>query len=129
MRSADRVGVMLRKADGDDFAVKILLPIPESPEDIIGFHAQQAVEIIKAVLTSASIHYRRTHDLLELMDLLWKGGLPFPEELDQVDRLTPFAAEFRYDPMPEEPEQPFDREWAADCVRKTKVWAAAILGQ
>ena len=128
MRSREHVELLLRKAAQDEFTVEKLLPDPASPDEVIGFHAQQAVEkMVKAVLSLASIRYRRTHDLTELIDLLRDHGESFPQALDDVRRLTPFATEFRYDDLPEEGEEPFDRRWALDCVRKTRAWAEAAL--
>lgn len=130
MRFREHAEILLRKAAQDEFALRKLVPDPASPEEVIGFHAQQAVEkMLKAVLSLRSVRYRRTHDLVELIDLLRENGIAFPDELEEVRRLGPFAAEFRYDELPEEPEKPFDRQWALDCVRRTKAWAESILGQ
>jgi HEPN domain-containing protein len=73
--------------------------------------------MFKAVLAVRSIPYRRTHDLVELMDLLRDAGVSVPEGLDEVRRLTPFAVGFRYDELPEETgEKPLDRAWLAAAV-------------
>lgn len=51
MRSRDNAEVLLRKAKGDEFTVEKLIPDPASQDEIIGFHAQQAVEkLLKADL-------------------------------------------------------------------------------
>jgi len=51
--------LLLRKAAQDEFTVEKLIPDPESPDEVIGFHAQQAVEkILKAVSFSHS--FRRS---------------------------------------------------------------------
>ena len=61
MQSREQVELLLRKAAQDEFAIQKLLPDPASADEIIGFHAQQAVEkTLKAVLCWASIRYRRT---------------------------------------------------------------------
>ena len=126
MRLPEQAEILLRKAAEDEFAIEVLGQNPASSDDVIGFHAQQAVEkTLKAVLCWASVRYRRTHDLVELIDLLRDHGFAFPEDLEQVRRLTRYAALMRYEYLPAEPERPFDREWAADCVRKTRAWAAA----
>jgi HEPN domain-containing protein len=122
MRSRAHADLLLRKAAQDEFTVEKLAPDPAAPDEVIGFHAQQAVEkLVKAVLAHAAIHYRRTHDLTELIDLLRDNGEPFPDELDDVRGLTPFATSFRYDDVPVEAEAPFDRRWALDCVQKVRV--------
>ena len=123
--------LLLRKASQDEFVLAKLLQEPATPDEIIGFHGQQAVEkMLKAVLAAGRIPYRRTHDLVELIDLLRDAGLPFPEELDEVRRLTPFAVEFRYDDLPEETgEKPLDRAWIATAVGSVREWAEGIIRQ
>lgn len=128
MRSRERAELLLRKAAQDEFTLQKLIPDPASPDEVIGFHAQQAVEkMLKAVLAFASVRSRRTHDLVELIDLVRENGLPFPDDLEEIRRLNPFAAAFRYDDLPEEPEGPFDRSWASDCVSRTRAWAESAL--
>ena len=125
-RSRELAAKLLRKAAQDQFVVEKLLPDPNSPEDLIGFHAQQAVEkTLKAILALAFVPYAHTHDLLELIDLVRTKGFDFPPDLEEVKRLTTFAVGFRY----EELQPPFDRAWALDCVRRTRAWAEGILGK
>jgi HEPN domain-containing protein len=120
--------ILIRKAAQDEFVLSKLISDPESPDEVIGFHAQQAVEkLLKAVLSSRSVTYRRTHDLVELMDLLKAEHVSFPVELEEVRRLGPFAVEFRYGDVPEESPQPLDRPWAASCVTKVKTWALSVI--
>jgi HEPN domain-containing protein len=130
MRSREHAALLLRKAKQDQFTIEKLLPDPASPDDVIGFHAQQAVEkMLKAVLASAAVRYRRTHDLLELFDTLRENNISYPPELEEVRRLTPFAAAFRYDDLPDDQEQPFERRWAMDCVRRVRAWVESVLGE
>jgi len=82
---------------------------------------------LKAALTLSSIHYGRTHSIAALIDLLGENRIAFPPELDQVRRLTPFAVAFRYDELPPEQQEPFDRSWALDCVRRVRVWCESFL--
>ena len=44
MRSRQYAEILLRKAAQDEFVLTVLVPLPESPDEAIGFHAQQAVE-------------------------------------------------------------------------------------
>ena len=55
------------------------------------------------------------------------AGLQFPQHLDDIRFLTPFAVEFRYDILPEESESPFDREKACELVRKVRLWVEGII--
>ena len=121
MQPLEHAKLLLRKAAQDDFVLRKLLADPQSPDDIIGFHAQQAVEkIFKAVLSAREIRFRRTHDLVELIDLLKTHGISFPTSLEDIRRLNPFAATVRYDEFPLESEEPFDRAWAADSVQRVR---------
>jgi len=126
--SREHAELLVRKARQDEFAMEKLIPDPASPDEIIGFHAQQAVEkSLKAVLTNSAIYYGRTHNLGQLVGLVRANGISFPEELEEVGRLTPFAARFRYSDMAPEMGKPFDRLWARDCVRRVRAWAESAL--
>jgi HEPN domain-containing protein len=119
----------MRRAAQGDFTVEKLLPDTSSPDAVIGFHAQQAIEkMLKAALSVTGVRYHRTHDLVELIDLLRDSGVDIPEEVEDARQLGPFAAEFRYDDLPDEAEEGFDRSWALDCVRRTKTWGRSMLG-
>ena len=126
--SREHAELLLRKAQQDEFALEKLIPDPASPDEIIGFHAQQAVEkSLKAVLTNSAVYYGRTHDLGTLLGLLQSNNILFPVELEEVGRLTPFATRFRYADMAPELGKPFDRLWAHELVRKVRAWAESTL--
>jgi len=128
MQPLEHGELLMRKARQDEFTMQKLIPDPASPDDVIGFHAQQAVEkMLKAVLAINSVRYRRTHDLVELLDILRGNAISYPEDIEEIRRLTPFAVAFRYDDVPDEPEQAFDRAWVLQCVRKVRAWCEAIL--
>lgn len=89
---------LLRAAGRDWTTIDILLRAPESPITSICFHAQQYLEkIMKAVLVSNSVIFRRTHDLGELAGLLAKQGIAPPAPTDQLSRLNPFGVILRYE--------------------------------
>jgi HEPN domain-containing protein len=120
--------LLMRKASLDEVTVQKLISDLSAPDEVIGFHVQQAVEkMLKAVLSARGVHYRRTHDLVELLDLLPAHGISYPGEIDEVRRLTPFAVAYRYDEIPEEMEQPLDRAWALDCLRRVRAWSESVL--
>ena len=130
VRSRERAEILLRKAAQDEFTIAKLLSDPKSPDEVIGFHAQQAMEkMLKAVLSLKSVPYRRTHDLVELIDLLRENRIAFPDDLEDSRHLAPFAVEFRYDDIPAEPERPFDRSAAWDCVQRARKWAETVLDE
>lgn len=97
--------------------------MPESPDEVIGFHLQQAAEkLLKALLSFLSIEYRYTHNLGELIHLLAAAGEGLPSELDNVRNLTPYALEWRYDFLPGEGESRLDRKAAREMVSSLRRW-------
>jgi HEPN domain-containing protein len=126
----DPASILLSKAKEDALLMLLVLENFNVSDEMIGFHAQQAVEkAIKSVLARYGIVYRRTHDIAELSDLLMDNGISYPDVLNGAVVLTPFAAELRYGYLPpeEKPEQPFDREASAQLVRATLSWAEQIV--
>ncbi len=108
-------------ADRDINTMRLLIPITESDDEAIGFHAQQAVEkSLKAVLSLYQIHFRKTHDLGELIDLLADSGKSVPPNAEELDFLNPFAVTFRYDLIDLER---FDRRSAQTLVEHVRGWA------
>ena len=90
MRSREHAELLPRKAAQDEFVVEKLSFDPASPDEVIGFHAQQSVEKTrKSALTLSSVHYGRTHSIAALIDLLAENGMAVPPELDQVLVLLP----------------------------------------
>ncbi|MEW6039631.1 MAG: HEPN domain-containing protein [Pseudomonadota bacterium] len=88
---------LLAAGERDRTAFRILNRDSEAPNEIVLFHAQQAVEkFIKAALVTQGIVFRRTHDLLELWDVASKNGLAIPADRQLLVRLGPYAVEFRY---------------------------------
>lgn len=112
---------LLESARGDAAAARLIADA-EVPDRIVGFHAQQAVEMfLKAVLAMRGVGYERTHDLERLTSLVANSGLELPAEIDELAQLTPWAVERRYgDPF--DPEQ-LDRQWAVNLVGRTEDWA------
>jgi len=129
MQSAELARLLLQKAKQDQYAMNRLLDDPAAPNEVIGFHAQQAVEkMTKAVLAHLAIEYRRTHQLEELVAILDDSGISYPPELSEAVALTPFAVEFRYDLLPVHDDPcPFDRRWAKRCVERIGDWAASVV--
>ncbi len=117
MKPPDPSRVLAEKAAQDEFVVDHIIDLPRSPDEVIGFHLQQAAEkLLKALLCSLGVHYRRTHNLGELMHLLEKSGISLPPGLDGLRDLTPYATEWRYDLIPGEGESALDRRSARNMV-------------
>lgn len=67
-------------------------------DSTIGFHCQQAAEkLLKALLSELAVNVRRTHDLIELLDLLEDAGATLPPALREVENFNPYAVIFRYE--------------------------------
>jgi HEPN domain-containing protein len=111
----------LALADRDLKTCRQLSELPDSDDEAIGFHAQQAIEkCLKAVLASNAIPFRKTHDLVELVDLLRDHLALDPPHLDVLDQLNHFAVTFRYDFLDLEPQNRHQLRNALDAIRK---WA------
>lgn len=116
--------MLLRRANGDLHACRVLADDPEIDDSSVGFHAQQAVEkALKIALVLAEVELPRTHDLEQLVDQVKASGTEVPDELASVEWLTPWAAEMRYD----EP-APLDRSAALTAAESAASWATALLG-
>ena len=120
-RSIDLARRFLALADRDIKTLRLLVSAPDSDEEAIGFHAQQAVEkCLKAVLSLHAIPFRKTHDLGELVDVLRDQRKAVPPNAEALDALNPFAVTFRYDFIDLEA---FDRGQAKSIVDTVRRWA------
>ena len=89
--------LLLASAEQDLAACRLLSNAAGIGDAVVGFHAQQSVEkAIKAVLSVRMIEFRRTHDLVSLLDLLQDHHVPAPPAADWLDELNPYAVEARY---------------------------------
>ena len=120
-RPEDLARRFLTLADRDIRAFLKLADDPEIDDEIVGFHAQQAVEkCLKAILAKHRVQLRKTHDLQLLIELLLQNNLPSPPLRDGIDTLGPFAVELRYDFVTTEP---LDRAQARTVVEAVRRWA------
>lgn len=115
--------VLARKAGDDAKAMQLLAPNPEISDEIVGFHAQQAVEKwLKAVLGSRGIEFEYTHDLHRLIAEVAAAAGEFPFVTAEVVALTEHAVPLRYDEILDI--EPLDREAVAVLVKEVGEWAA-----
>jgi HEPN domain-containing protein len=115
---------LLKAARSDLRAADALAPDAEQGNDVVGFHAQQAVEkAIKAVLAVSGVEIPFTHDLSFLVDLLREHQIEVPEVVGDAEWLTPWAVVARYGAA----ELSLDRELAVDVAREAARWAAGIV--
>lgn len=119
----DVARVLLMKAGQDEALVRKIGPDTDIADEMIGFHAQQAVEKqIKAVLTAQEIPFIKTHELSYLVGLIDENNIDAPPALEEAEMLTDWAVEFRY-----EGDKPsaLDRAGALTLVVKVREWAEA----
>ena len=88
----------IKKADNDLKTAIDEFQTKNPATDTICYHAQQCVEkYLKAFLVQHRIHFRRTHDIAELIEQC-KNILPDFETLyiNETDSLTIYAVDVRY---------------------------------
>jgi len=127
MTTLEVAQILLRKALQDEGLVRNTFENDHVADEIIAFHAQQAVEkCLKAILTMREVPYERTHDLSALVGLVEDEGLQIPNEMIEAESLTPFAALFRYAELPSDSE-PIDRPKTLQIVNNVTAWAENLL--
>jgi HEPN domain-containing protein len=116
-----------RKARSDEIGLDKLADDPDVPDDLIGFHAQQALEkLLKAALAQAGVAPPRIHDLGELLSLLDDADLSPPVSVGEARALVPWAVEFRYDDVLDER---LDRTAACEAVKEMRSWVDELLAE
>jgi HEPN domain-containing protein len=114
-----------RKARSDEITLEKLLDDHDVPDDVLGFHTQQAAEkLLKAALASTGVPPPRIHDLGKLIELLKEAGLSPPASTEEARSLVPWAVEFRYDDVLDEE---FDRAAARETIKQVRTWLDALL--
>ena len=106
--------------------MRLLAPDSEVSDEIIGFHAQQAVEKwLKAVLGSRGVEFEYTHDLHRLIAEVVAAAGDFPFDTAEVIALTEHAVPLRYDEILDT--EPIDRDATVALVDDVGRWAEARL--
>ena len=117
------VAEILRKKARGDFNAAVVLAHADPPMDdeTVGLHLQQAVEkAAKALLTWKNIKYPFTHDIDTLLQMLTAKGCPVPGQFSDLDTLTPFATQARYERAV--PPGSFDRAAFIALTRDFLAW-------
>jgi HEPN domain-containing protein len=115
MKDLDHARLMLNLARNDLAVMEDLRASRRAVAAGFGFHAQQAVEkALKAWLSLIGIAYPRTHVLRELIACLEDSGEAGVRAYVDLQDLSPFAVQFRYQDFPVEEE--LDREDVLRCV-------------
>lgn len=78
-KPAELAALLSRKASDDATAVREFAANSEISDEIVGFHAQQAVEKwLKALMASRGLPQLRTHDIDQLSRELEADGVELP---------------------------------------------------
>lgn len=95
---------------------------PEISDEIIGFHAQQAVEKwLKALMANLGLPQQRTHDIDQLGRVLEEQGVDLPVPRSRLAELTDFAVPLRYEDLLDA--EPLDRRATVALVDEVGKWA------
>lgn len=117
--------LLLRRAEEDLRACRVLAEASDIADSAVGFHAQQAVEkALKAAIVLAEDELPRSHDL-EMLAEQAACRAPLPEELAGVKWLTPWGVAMRYD----EPTDALDRDAAVAAAASACQWAKTLIGR
>jgi hypothetical protein len=120
--------LLLTKAAEDEQVLDILMQHETASVASIGFHAQQAAEkLVKAAIKAAGAEYPLTHNVRALLELVEAAGIAVPEEFWDAGRLTPFAAQFRCDALPDEGGMDIDVKRMRGVVRDLRTWVEALI--
>jgi HEPN domain-containing protein len=118
----DLAVVLAGKAEDDAKAMQLLVPNSEISDEIVGFHAQQAVEKwLKAVMALHGLKEARIHDLGRLVEILGEAGIALPPAADLLDDLSIYAVPLRYADLLDA--EPLDREATVALVDEVGKWA------
>lgn len=121
----DQARILLSKAANDEALVRKVCSDTDIADELVGFHAQQAVEkSMKAVLAANGVKFPFIHDLGVLRELCEQAGAPLPEEVGDVAELTPYAGGLRYD---EDTLELVDRERALHLASTAVEWARSAI--
>lgn len=113
----------MEHAKSDLAACRVLMAEEDMRDDVVGFHAQQAVEkALKVALVLADVDFPRSHDLRELADIADENGIQVPLSIHEARWLTPWAAQLRYEML-----EPLDRDAAFATATDAIAWAATLM--
>ena len=124
--SVDPVREWIELADQDEASARYLAGMRPMPLEVICFHCQQAAEkTLKAVLAKHGQEIPRTHDLLELLDLIVAGQPSIDSLESSLLSLNDFAVVVRYPSHVHLEEQ--DAIQALEAVKEVRKELAALL--
>jgi HEPN domain-containing protein len=123
---AELAALLARKASEDATAVREFAGNSEISDEIVGFHAQQAVEKwLKGLMASRGLAQLRTHDIDQLARVIEADGVELSGPRSRLAELTVFAVPLRYDELLDN--EPLDRRATVTLVDEVGRWAEAQL--
>ena len=122
MKNLDKAHEWLRRAKSNMARAKAGRVAPDILYEDLCYDAQQAVEkAFKSVCIIHEIIFPKTHDIAYLIELLEKGGVEVPENLQNAKILTGYAVETRY-PGDYEPVDEEDLVKAIEIAKEAMKW-------
>lgn len=122
MRNLDRANQWLRRAKSNMARARAGRVSPEILYEDLCFDSQQVVEkALKALCAYHNTAFPRTHDIAYLIELLTKGNVTVPEDIQYSKLLTSYAVETRY-PGDYEPVDESDYTKALEIAEKVLTW-------
>jgi len=122
MKNLDKANEWLQRAKSNMARAKAGRISPEILYEDLCYDAQQAVEkAFKSVCIIHEIVFPKTHDIAYLIELLEKGGMEVPENLQNAKILTGYAVETRY-PGDYEPVDEEDLRKAIEIAKEVLKW-------
>jgi len=122
MKNLDKANEWLQRAKSNMARAKAGRVSPDILYEDLCYDAQQAVEkAFKSVCIIHEIVFPKTHDIAYLIELLEKGGVEVPENLQNAKILTGYAVETRY-PGDYEPVDEEDLRKAIEIAKKVLKW-------
>ena len=122
MKNLDKANKWLQRAKSNMARAKSGRVSPDILYEDLCYDAQQSVEkAFKAVCIIHEIVFPKTHDTAYLIELLEKGGVEVPENLQDAKILTGYAVETRY-PGDYEPVDEEDLRKAIEIAKEVLKW-------
>ena len=122
MKNLDKANEWLQRAKSNMARAKAGRVSPDILYEDLCYDAQQAVEkAFKSVCIIHEIVFPKTHDIAYLIELLEKGGVEVPENLQNAKILTGYAVETRY-PGDYEPVDEEDLRKAIEIAKEVLKW-------
>ncbi len=113
---------LARRARDEAYAFRQLAVASDIADEMVGLHAQQAVELwLAAVLVLRDSVPARDHDLGRLIEILQSAGIEPPPAVDRLRKLSQYAAPLHGEYFLDT--EPLDRDATVALVDEVGSWA------